>query len=135
MRVRTTRDTLQRDALTIVCDVPTESDGPEPVTIRIDTEGLVLAVGDVAETLGPANPIRRNTLAAGDTVRGVVAFGLWTAAYQQSTDAPVDIARIMLASTALATAKCYSGSFVDFLRRLEQLRGSPLWRAMWTAPG
>jgi hypothetical protein len=70
-----------------------------------------------------------NTLAAGDTVRGAMAFGLWSAAYQSSQ--PANIRKILLASAALASTKCYAGSFVDFLRILEHMRGTPVWHLMW----
>ena len=92
---------------------------------------MTFSVGDLEEILPPSPPIRRNTLAAGDTVRGVMAYGLWTAAYRQPPGKPTDIQRIFLASAALASLKCYAGSFVDFLKVLEQLRGTRAWRALW----
>ncbi|HEX3784747.1 MAG TPA: hypothetical protein VHX38_34225 [Pseudonocardiaceae bacterium] len=135
VRVTTATDqgTAQGNALTIMCDVTASSQWPrpDPVTIRISDNLLEFEVGGAIATLRAADPIRRNTLAAGDTVRGALAYGLWTAAYRQPDHAPVNIARIMLASTALATAKCYSGSFVDFLRLLDQLRTRSVWKAMW----
>ena len=94
-------------------------------------DDLVLAVGQQEERLGSTDPIRRNTLAAGDTVRGALAYGLWTAAYVQDPDEPVDITQILLASAALATMKCYVGSFIDFLKLLERLRGTSIWNALW----
>ena len=85
------------------------------------------------EDLGPSAPIRRNTLAAGDTVRGAMAYGLWRAAYQMRPEKPVDIRRVFLASAAFASLKCYAGSFVDFLKLLEGLRGTATWRSIWAA--
>ena len=90
------------------------------------------AEGDLIGYLGPSAPIRRNTLAAGDAVRGAMAYGLWDAAYRPN-EQPVDIRRIFLASAALASLKCYAGSFVDFLGLLEKLRGTPTWSALWSA--
>jgi hypothetical protein len=104
---------------------------PEPVLIRIDPGRMTFEVGDLAEVLPPSPPIRRNTLAAGDTVRGAMVYGLWTAAYRLPPDKPADIQRIFLASAALASLKCYAGSFVDFLKLVEQLRGTRAWRALW----
>jgi Bacterial regulatory proteins, luxR family len=49
----------------------------EPILIRISCDQLTLTVGALEEDLGPSAPIRRNTLAAGDTVRGAMAYGLW----------------------------------------------------------
>jgi len=104
---------------------------PEPIVIQVSRGQMTLAVGNMVEGLGPSSPIRRNTLAAGDTVRGAMAYGLWAAAYKLPPEKPVDIQRIFLASAALASLKCYAGSFVDFLRLLEQLRGTPAWAAIW----
>jgi len=104
---------------------------PEPVFIRVNPRQMTFSVGDLEEILPPSPPIRRNTLAAGDTVRGVMAYGLWTAAYRLPPGQPTDIQRIFLASAALASLKCYVGSFVDFLKVLEQLRGTRAWRALW----
>jgi hypothetical protein len=104
----------------------------EAVLIRVCGDQLALAVGSREEKLGPSAPIRRNTLAAGDAVRGAMAYGLWDAAYRPN-EQPVDIRRIFLASAALASLKCYAGSFVDFLGLLEKLRGTPTWSALWSA--
>ena len=120
--------------ITVRCEIegiPPEQ-RPAPVFIRINPEHMTFAVGDLEEILPPSPPIRRNTLAAGDVVRGAMAYGLWTAAYRLPADRPTDIQRIFLASAALASLKCYAGSFVDFLKVLEQLRGTPTWRALWS---
>jgi hypothetical protein len=102
----------------------------DPISVHVDHEEILLAVGEHEEPLGRTDPIRRNTLAAGDTVRGVFAYGLWQSAYRQGTE-PIDLTRILLASAALATLKCYAGSFIDFLKLLERLRGTPTWNAIW----
>jgi hypothetical protein len=106
---------------------------PEKVYIYVNSDSVVLNVDGHTECcFGRTDPIRRNSLAAGDTVRGVMAYGLWEAAYGSNPDRPVDIPRIMLASAALASLKCYAGSFIDFLEMLEELRGTPAWDALWT---
>lgn len=117
----------------VKCEIvgPSLQQCPEPVLIRIDPGHMTFTVGDLEEILPPTPPIRRNTLAAGDTVRGAMAYGLWTAAYRLPADKPADIQRILLASAALASLKCYAGSFVDFLKLLEQLRGTRTWQALW----
>ena len=58
-------------------------------------------------------------------------YGLWATAYKLSPAKSADIQRIFLASAALASLKCYAGSFVDFLKLLERLRGSRVWRELW----
>lgn len=63
-----------------------------------------------------------------------MAYGLWTAAYRLPPTRSADIPRIFLASAALASLKCYAGSFVDFLRLIEQLRGTSAWKALWQWP-
>jgi hypothetical protein len=108
---------------------------PEEVVIEVNSDSVVLSVAkDTRCRFEWTDPIRRNSLAAGDTVRGVMAYGLWEAAYGSHRDRPVDIPRIMLASAALAALKCYAGSFIDFLKMLEKLRGTPAWDALWAAP-
>jgi hypothetical protein len=104
---------------------------PDPVLIEIAPSGIIFSVGDLQEILPSSSPIRRNTLAAGDTVRGAMLYGLWTTAYRLPPATPADIQRIFLASAALASLKCYAGSFVDFLKQLERLRGSRVWRELW----
>jgi hypothetical protein len=110
----------------------------EEVVINVNGDSVVLSVAadpnDSECRFGWTDPIRRNSLAAGDTVRGVMAYGLWQAAYGANRNGPVDIPRIMLASAALAALKCYAGSFVDFLRMLETLRGTSAWDALWATP-
>jgi len=120
-------------AIMIKCEISGASPGPrpEPVLIQINPGQMTFSVGELEEILPPSPPIRRNTLAAGDTVRGIMAYGLWAAAYRLPSGQPTDIQRIFLASAALASLKCYAGSFVDFLRVLEQLRGTSAWRALW----
>ena len=129
----TVRGEGDSSAITVKCEIagaPPEQ-CPEPVLIRVNPCQMTFSVGDQEEILPPSPPIRRNTLAAGDTVRGVMAYGLWTAAYRLPPDKPTDIQRIFLASAALASLKCYAGSFIDFLRVLEKLRGTRAWRALW----
>ncbi len=108
-----------------------QTQSPEPILIRVTDDQMALTVGEHEELLRPSAPIRRNTLAAGDTVRGAIAYGLWAAAYRPPLDRPVDLQRILLASAALASLKCYAGSFVDFLRVVERLRGTRTWAAIW----
>jgi hypothetical protein len=103
----------------------------DPVSIRVGRDQITLAAGGLEEELLPCDPVRRNTLAAGDTVRGAMAYGLWEAGYRDAAEDSIDIQRIFLASTFLASLKCYSGSFVDFLKVIERLRGTPIWRAIW----
>jgi hypothetical protein len=119
--------------LEVTCTLIRESPHPPPerVVIRIDSGSVVLKVDGKEESFLGTDPIRRNSLAAGDTVRGAMAYGLWAAAYDSDPGRPVDIPRILLASAALAALKCYAGSFVDFLHMMEQLRGKPAWHALW----
>ncbi len=82
--------------------------------------------------LGVSIPYRRNTLAAGDTFRGVMSYGLWAPAFQQANMMqPANVPRVLMASAVLATLKCYAGSFVDFLKLLEDLRASDQWDQLW----
>jgi hypothetical protein len=104
----------------------------EPIRIHVNSDHIAISTGDLQERFGRTDPIRRNTLAAGDTVRGAMAFGLWDAAYHKGLVRPGDIGRIFLASAALATLKCYAGSFVDFISLLDRLRGTQTWTAIWT---
>jgi hypothetical protein len=133
--VETALDDKDSEAITVRCAISPRSSADAgrrelaPVIIQIQGGQLKLVVGDKQECLGRSDPIRRNTLAAGDTVRGAMAYGLWRAAYQTGHRADID--RIFLASAALASLKCYAGSFVDFLRIIERLRGTPTWTAMW----
>lgn len=120
--------------LTVTCTLAadTEHPQPQPVVITVNNDSIVLNVPGAKECpFDGTDPIRRNSLAAGDTVRGVMAYGLWAAAYGNDKDRPVDIPRIFLASAALAALKCYAGSFIDFLEMLEKLRGKPAWNALW----
>jgi hypothetical protein len=131
--IDTTAAEHDHEQLTVTCEVSCAA-GQQPlapVELRVSRRELVLAVDGSVERLGPTDPIRRNTLAAGDTVRGAMAYGLWAAAYRQPAGTRADIRRIFLASAALATLKCYAGSFVDFLKLLERLRGSDTWSAIW----
>ncbi len=82
----------------------------------------------------PSDRRRRNTLGAGDTVRGALAFGLWRLAdtAAESADPEAELAQIVRASAVLASVKCYVGSFIDFLRRVTELRGdTDAWRLFW----
>ncbi len=91
-----------------------------------------LTVEDVSVNLGPSNRLRRNTLGAGDTVRGGLAYGLWAIAWRPAgVLIPPTVARIMFASCVLAAVKCYAGSFVDCLRTIESLRNNhEVWEAL-----
>jgi hypothetical protein len=122
-------------AITVRCELtganPLHS---EPVIIQVRRDHMTFSAGGCDEVLPPSPPVRRSTLAAGDTVRGAMAYGLWTAAYRLPSSGSADIPRIFLASAALASLKCYAGSFVDFLRLIEQLRGTSVWKALWQWP-
>jgi hypothetical protein len=136
VRIETRDDLPTADGLLTTCDVEDHHERqaqpePAPITIHVDSDSVALTVAGCEKRFGRTDPIRRNTLAAGDTVRGAMAFGLWSAAYGPAADRPIDLPRILLASAALATLKCYAGSFVDFLKMLEELRGTPAWRAIW----
>jgi hypothetical protein len=133
VRISTSHSDEDQENLVVTCDVlaADENETLDPVVIHVNRSELAISTGELKETFGSTDPIRRNTLAAGDTVRGILAYGLWTAAYRQDAGVPVSIARILLTSAALATLKCYVGSFVDFLKLLERLRGSSTWVAMW----
>jgi hypothetical protein len=105
---------------------------PQEIVIDVNNDSVVLNVPGRDECrFGPTAPIRRNSLAAGDTVRGAMAYGLWAAAYGPNQSGAVDMPRILLASAALASLKCYAGSFVDFLKMVEKFRGTPAWNALW----
>lgn len=134
VRIDTAQDNEDPGCITVGCAVncATGQQQIDPIYIHIRDDQVVLAVAGLEEKLGPSDPIRRNTLAAGDAVRGAMAYGLWTAAYRsQTSDKQVDIRKIFLACAALASAKCYAGSFVDFLKLIERLRGTPIWTTIW----
>jgi len=133
IRIDTSAQEASPSSVTVRCAVagsPRQA-CPDPIVIRVSHDQMTLAVGDLEESLQPSPPIRRNTLAAGDTVRGAMAYGLWAAAYRLPPDRPADLQRIFLAGAALASMKCYAGSFVDFLKLIERLRGTPIWAAIW----
>lgn len=94
------------------------------------SDKMVLAVKGASESLELATEARWNTLAAGDTVRGALAYGLWAYLYGRQPR-PRGLAHIALASTTLATMKCYAGSFVNYLRLLDSLRNSRTWTVLW----
>ena len=110
--------------------------------VRIVVEPTVVEVtcaGACSERL-KASRHRRNTLGAGDTVRGALAYGLWATAYAAEADVarPASIEHVLHASVVLATLKCYTGSFVDALRMVDAMRSRPtsraepsLWSALW----
>jgi hypothetical protein len=137
VRVETQADARDSGTLAIECTVETREDRPVHPPIRIDVrpDEMLLSVAGTSTQLRRADPIRRNTLAAGDTVRGIMAYGLWAAAYRDPARRPADIAGIFLASAAMATLKCYAGSFIDFLKLLENVRGSASWAAIWSEAG
>jgi hypothetical protein len=83
------------------------------------------------EDLGLSTPYRRNTLAAGDTVRGALCYGLWALRFKRQKLEPDSISRVLMASAVLATLKCYAGSFVDFLRLLNRMRTGSQWKQLW----
>lgn len=104
----------------------------EGARVEVNPEELRLSVGDVSWTTRPAPMSARNTLGAGDTVRGMLALGLWLFATEKDPKLrPPSIATVLHAASVLATLKCFSGTFVDFLRRLEELRGKDAWRKLW----
>jgi hypothetical protein len=121
------------DGLRVTCTLASDVGHPQsPIVITVNNDSVVLNVPGAKEcSFSGTDRIRRNSLAAGDTVRGVMAYGLWAAAYGNAKDHAVDIPRIFLASAALAALKCYAGSFIDFLEMLEKLRGKPAWNALW----
>lgn len=105
-----------------------------PLCLRITAEKVHLSLPDVPPwSYRLANTVRRNTLGAGDTVRGCLAYGLWTYGFGTTlhTPTPRGIEHILRASCALASLKCYVGSFVDFLQALESLRETDLWIHLW----
>jgi hypothetical protein len=106
------------------------------VEIQVLEETIELAIeGGSGRILPlPSDRRRRNTLGAGDTVRGALAFGLWRLAdtAAESADPEAELAQIVRASAVLASVKCYVGSFIDFLRRVTELRGdTDAWRMFW----
>ena len=95
----------------------------EKMTLRVRGARQECTLGTVA---------RWNTLAAGDTVRGALAYGLWAYLYGYEPK-PGGLAEILFASTVLATMKCYAGSFVNFLSLIEVLRTGQVWPELWGA--
>lgn len=77
-----------------------------------------------------AAALKRHTLGAGDTVRGILSYGLWRSLENRQTPET-----ILFAATVLASLKCYAGSFVDFLCVLERLRNERVWQALWAERG
>jgi hypothetical protein len=125
----------------LVCEVrrnPGAETARENAAIWIDPKNrlhfrLADAKGSREVDLGLSTPYRRNTLAAGDTVRGALCYGLWAITYGVPTGAarPSSIPRVLMASAVLATLKCYAGSFVDFLKLIERIRGGEEWNYLW----
>jgi hypothetical protein len=93
--------------------------GPEP------GDGILSCNGKSA-SFQVAAALKRHTLGAGDTLRGILSFGLW-----RSLDNALAPETILFASAVLASLKCYVGSFVDFLCVLERLRNEAVWQALW----
>src|SRR4029077_11353364 len=56
-------------------------DGVAKLVVGRDGSGSLLTVEGMSVELGPSNRLRRNTLGAGDTVRGALAYGLWAMAW------------------------------------------------------
>ena len=106
-------------------------EGSMKATIEIKQQ-MTLQIGDVSQECALGTVARWNTLAAGDTVRGGLAYGLWAYLYNYDS-APGGLAEILFASTVMATMKCYAGSFVNFLSLIEVLRTGPVWRKLWGA--
>ena len=66
--------------LKVTCTLVRQSKRPQPeeVVIEVNSDSVVLSSAEDKECrFGWTDPIRRNSLAAGDTVRGVMAYGLW----------------------------------------------------------
>jgi hypothetical protein len=105
------------------------------VKIRVQGKKIALAIGGSGRIVRlSSGRRRRNTLGAGDTVRGALAFGLWRLADTAtlSDDPEGELAQIVRASAVLASVKCFVGSFIDFLRCVTELRGdSDAWRMLW----
>lgn len=116
-------------------DAEPAQDGTAKLVVSRDGSGspLRLTAEDVSVDLFPSNRLRRNTLGAGDTVRGGLAYGLWAMAWRPTrVVVPPTVARVMFASCVLAAVKCYAGSFVDCLRAIECLRNNhEVWEALW----
>jgi hypothetical protein len=91
------------------------------ITITVRGESIVLPLASVE---------RWNTVSAGDSVRGALAYGLWSFNYRQGPY-PRSISDIVFASSVLATAKCYAGSFVNFLTLLDNFRNTKVWSLLW----
>lgn len=93
-----------------------------------------LKVGKYAVNFRTAAGARRHTLGAGDTVRGCFAYGLWSCFLKEDSQGvkrPSALGNVLLASCVLASIKCYAGSFIEFLRVIEDLRDTPAWNALW----
>jgi len=73
-----------------------------------------------------AAALKRHTLGAGDTLRGILSYGLWRS-LEEARSPEV----ILFVATVLASLKCYAGSFVDFLCVLERLRNEQVWQTLW----
>lgn len=103
---------------------PAREDGSE-------TTGLVTIPGAKTVEIPVAERLRRHTLGAGDTVRGCLAYGLWAWAFEKGARRPGSVEHVLLASCFLASLKSYAGSFVEFLRVVDNLRETDAWKYLW----
>jgi hypothetical protein len=105
------------------------------VELRVLESQIELAFEGRAQTIRlRSDRRRRNTLGAGDAVRGALAFGLWRLAdtVPEGHEPERDLAQIVQAAAVLASIKCYAGSFIDFLGIVTQLRThAAAWRLLW----
>jgi len=99
-------------------------------TVRISagsgTEDGNLTCNGKSANFRVATALKRHTLGAGDTLRGILSYGLWRS-LEEARSPEV----ILFVATVLASLKCYAGSFVDFLCVLERLRNEQIWQALW----
>jgi len=110
-------------------------EGPLPpqVLLTVNEESVKLSVeGCASEVKLDSQRSRRNTLAAGDAVRGCLSYGLSRLASRESDAiSPSHLAHVLHAACILASLKCYTGSFVNFLTVITRLRQKPLWKHLW----
>lgn len=128
--------------LQFVCDVqgsPLSLRVPAPVGFKLATEGRdgaestgLVTIGTETIEIPVAERLRRHTLGAGDTVRAGLAYGLWAWAFEKNPRRrPGSLEHVLLASCLLASLKSYAGSFVEFLRIIDRLRGTDAWKRLW----
>lgn len=137
IRIETKRN---EETLQFFCDVhgsPTAPRIPGVAELKLASTGKVGAEHSGEITIPGAKGVkilvaerlRRHTLGAGDTVRGCLAYGLWALAFESRH--PGSLAHVLFASCFLASLKSYTGSFVEFLRVIDGLRGTDAWSRLW----